>query len=74
MGESSCAKTIFCRSLQKSLFLLMDLECFAHHKQKLLQSVAPLQLLLGPCSVLTVPSIAFEALVEGAALSCLPFA
>lgn len=48
VGESSCAKTIFCRSLQKSLFLLMDLECFAHHKQKLLQSVAPLQLLLGP--------------------------
>lgn len=46
-GELSSAKTIFCSSLQKSLFLLMDLECFAHRKQKLLQLVAsPPQLLL----------------------------
>lgn len=73
MGEFSCAKTIFCILLQKSLFLLMDLECFAHRKQKLLQSVPPLQLLLGPCSSLAVPRVAFLALLQRAALSCLPF-
>lgn len=72
-GEFSCAKTIFCSSLQKSLFLLVHLERFAHHKQKLLQSVAPPQLLTGPCSALAVPRVAFRALLEGAALSCLPF-
>lgn len=72
-GEFSCAKTIFCSSLQKSLFLLMDLEHFAHRKQKLLQSVAPPQLLPGPCSALAAPRVAFLALLEGAALSCLPF-